>query len=114
MDFTAYYRGDPSRKRGDGGSGLGLTIVSELVKLHNGRITVRSAEGRGTTVTVLLPAGRAAVGSSPVGGVTRALSAGTVGRFVIRGRPVIRGPTTTPVPMPVERGRRHGGVVRRS
>jgi two-component system sensor histidine kinase ResE len=61
--FEPYYRGDPSRQRGSsGGSGLGLTIVSELVKLHNGRITVRSAEGRGTTVTLLLPAGKTAVG----------------------------------------------------
>jgi signal transduction histidine kinase len=56
--FEPYYRGDPSRKRSAGGSGLGLTIVSELVKLHNGKITVRSVEQRGTTVTVLLPGGR--------------------------------------------------------
>ncbi len=60
--FEPYYRGDPSRKRGDGGSGLGLTIVSELIKLHNGRISVRSAEGRGTTVVVLLPAGKVPLG----------------------------------------------------
>ncbi len=55
--FEPYYRGDPSRKRSGSGSGLGLTIVSELVKLHNGKITVRSAEQRGTTITVLLPIG---------------------------------------------------------
>jgi signal transduction histidine kinase len=61
--FEPYYRGDPSRKRGEGRAGLGLTIVSEHVKLHGGRIAVRSAEGRGTTVTVLLPAGRAGVGT---------------------------------------------------
>jgi signal transduction histidine kinase len=61
--FEPYYRADPSRKRGDGGSGLGLTIVSELVKLHNGKITVRSAEGRGTTVSVLLPAGKMGIGT---------------------------------------------------
>ncbi|OGG66555.1 hypothetical protein A3D71_02760 [Candidatus Kaiserbacteria bacterium RIFCSPHIGHO2_02_FULL_55_20] len=60
--FEPFYRADPSRKRNDGGSGLGLTIVSELVKLHNGKISVRSAEGRGTTVTVLLPAGKKEVG----------------------------------------------------
>ncbi len=61
--FEPYYRGDPSRQRGgSGGSGLGLTLVSELVKLHNGKITVRSAENRGTTVTLLLPAGKASVG----------------------------------------------------
>ena len=59
--FEPYYRADPSRKREGGGSGLGLTIVSELVKLHNGKITVRSAEQRGTIVTVLLPAGRSSL-----------------------------------------------------
>ena len=61
--FEPYYRADPSRTRASGGSGLGLTIVSELVKLHNGKITVRSAEGRGTTVTTLLPAGKLPVGA---------------------------------------------------
>lgn len=65
--FEPYYRVDPSRVRSGGGSGLGLTIVSELVKLHNGRITIRSAEGRGTTVTVLLPAGTVEVGSANLG-----------------------------------------------
>ena len=64
--FEPYYRGDPSRKRGQSGSGLGLTIVSELVKLHNGKITVRSAEKRGTTVTVLLPASRKGPGFDDV------------------------------------------------
>lgn len=61
--FEPYYRADPSRTREQGGSGLGLTIVSELVKLHNGKITVRSAEGRGTSVTVLLPAGKIGLGA---------------------------------------------------
>jgi len=61
--FEPYYRADPSRRRGHAGSGLGLTIVSELVKVHNGRITVRSAEDRGTTVTILIPAGKMKVGA---------------------------------------------------
>ena len=56
--FEPYYRTDPSRQRSAGGSGLGLTIVSELVKLHRGKITVRSGEGRGTTVSILLVAGK--------------------------------------------------------
>ena len=62
--FEPYYRGDPSRRRGSGGSGLGLTIVSELVKLHNGKITVRSAEQRGTIVTIQLPAGQQSLSES--------------------------------------------------
>jgi signal transduction histidine kinase len=53
--FEPFYRADPSRTRGYGGSGLGLAIVSELVKIHHGRITMRSALGRGTTVSILFP-----------------------------------------------------------
>lgn len=53
--FEPFYRGDPSRTRGAGGSGLGLAIVSELVKMHHGKITMRSAVGRGTTVSVCFP-----------------------------------------------------------
>lgn len=53
--FEPFYRADPSRTRGEGGSGLGLTIVSELTKLHQGKITIRSAVGRGTTVSILFP-----------------------------------------------------------
>lgn len=62
--FEPFYRAEPSRTRMQdpgykvGGTGLGLTIVSELIKMHEGRITMRSTVGHGTTVTVLLPAPR--------------------------------------------------------
>ncbi len=64
--FEPFYRAEQSRNRGQGGSGLGLAIVSELLKLHNGKITIRSAIGRGTSVVIQLPASRAGakVGSS--------------------------------------------------
>ncbi len=45
----------PSRKYG--GSGLGLSIARELCGLHGGRLTIRSVEGKGTTVRISLPLG---------------------------------------------------------
>ncbi len=47
--FERFYRGV------DGGLGLGLPIVKELVDAHGGEIAVTSEEGRGTVVKVLLP-----------------------------------------------------------
>jgi signal transduction histidine kinase len=38
------------------GSGLGLTIASQIVRDHRGEIRIDSREGQGTTVVLLLPA----------------------------------------------------------
>lgn len=56
--FEPFFRIEGSRSRLTGSSGLGLTIVSELVKLHHGTISIQSIVKRGTTVTVTLPAGK--------------------------------------------------------
>ena len=58
--FEPFYRAEQSRTRSLGGSGLGLAIVNELVKLHHGKIIIKSALKRGTTVTVSLPCGSTA------------------------------------------------------
>lgn len=55
--FEPFYRGDTSRARGigTGTSGLGLAIVNEIVRLHGGTITIRSALGQGTSFKISLP-----------------------------------------------------------
>lgn len=55
--FQPFYRADTSRARGvgKGMSGLGLAIVNEIVKAHQGKIFVRSALNRGTTIEVTFP-----------------------------------------------------------
>ena len=53
--FEKFYRLDPSLTRGVGGSGLGLYISRELVERMQGRLTVSSEAGRGSTFTVELP-----------------------------------------------------------
>ncbi|SEH16223.1 sensor histidine kinase [Thermoleophilum album] len=55
--FTRFWRGERSRSRATGGTGVGLAIASELVRAHGGRIEVDSAVGEGTTMRVTLPAG---------------------------------------------------------
>jgi signal transduction histidine kinase len=39
------------------GTGLGLALVGRIVEAHRGRLTIKSAPGRGTTITVRLPIG---------------------------------------------------------
>lgn len=46
---------DPSRSRGTGGYGLGLSLCKSIVTAHGGSIGVESAVGVGTTVTVVFP-----------------------------------------------------------
>ncbi len=56
--FKPFYKADRSRHRTGASSGLGLAIVSEILKLHRGKITIRSTVGQGTRVHVELPAGK--------------------------------------------------------
>ncbi len=53
--FEPFYRGDSSRSRRQGGSGLGLALVQALVEAHGGRITVESQPGQGARFTITLP-----------------------------------------------------------
>ena len=53
--FERFWRGDKSRSRESGGSGMGLAIARQLVELQGGSIAVESPQGQGTIFTIRLP-----------------------------------------------------------
>ena len=57
--FERFYRVPNVRSRTHEGTGIGLALVQELVRLHGGTITVDSVQGEGTAFTVRIPLGRA-------------------------------------------------------
>ena len=57
--FERFYRVPNVPRRTHEGTGIGLSLVQELVRLHGGSITVDSVQGEGTQFTVRIPLGRA-------------------------------------------------------
>ncbi|MDX1918301.1 MAG: HAMP domain-containing sensor histidine kinase [Candidatus Caenarcaniphilales bacterium] len=53
--FARFYRTEHDRSRETGGSGLGLSIVSQIIQLHQGRIEVQSTLGEGSEFKVIIP-----------------------------------------------------------
>lgn len=53
--FERFYRVENSQINNPQGTGIGLHLVSEYIKLHNGEITIESTVGKGTTVTFFIP-----------------------------------------------------------
>jgi two-component system sensor histidine kinase BaeS len=53
--FDRFFCGEKPRKMQVSGTGLGLTIVKEIVELHGGRVTVESQVDEGSTFTIWLP-----------------------------------------------------------
>jgi PAS domain S-box-containing protein len=51
---------DSAHARANSGTGLGLTLVTSLLKLHGGRLDIQSEKGKGTTVSMIFPAKRVA------------------------------------------------------
>ena len=55
--FVRFHRIEGSRGRSFEGTGIGLALVSELVKAHGGTVRVESVVGRGSTFIVSIPLG---------------------------------------------------------
>ena len=55
--FERFFRGRGSQARTHEGSGIGLSLVHELVKIHGGTVEARSTLGQGTTMAVRIPRG---------------------------------------------------------
>lgn len=57
--FKRFYRVPNAQGRSFEGSGIGLALVYELVKLHGGELTVQSEAGKGSVFVVSIPRGKA-------------------------------------------------------
>jgi PAS domain S-box-containing protein len=55
--FERFHRVEGAKGRSFEGSGIGLALVQEMIKLHGGSISIDSVEGEGTRVSVSLPLG---------------------------------------------------------
>jgi PAS domain S-box-containing protein len=56
--FERFHRVENNTGRTHEGTGIGLSLVAELVKLHHGTIAVESKIGKGSTFTVSIPVGK--------------------------------------------------------
>lgn len=53
--FERFYRGDKSRNKMTGGSGIGLAIVKSIIMAHEGKLELTSNLGKGSCFTIKLP-----------------------------------------------------------
>ncbi len=65
--FERFHRVEGTRARTHEGTGIGLALVQELVKLHQGKISLRSVPGQGSTFTVTLPLGQGHLPAERIG-----------------------------------------------
>jgi PAS domain S-box-containing protein len=66
--FERFHRVEGTRARTHEGTGIGLALVQELVRLHGGTVEVTSVLDQGTTFTVTIPFGRSHLPADRIGG----------------------------------------------
>ncbi len=82
--FERFRRVGGARSRTHEGSGIGLALVQEIVRMHGGSVAVESTEGLGTTFTVRLPLGKEHLAAESIGVVsTRASTAAGATPYVL-------------------------------
>lgn len=74
--FTRFYQSDRSHTRNEEGTGIGLAITHELVKLMEGTIEVKSDKGHGTEFKITLPIRKASDLKKPARGISSFLATG--------------------------------------
>jgi two-component system cell cycle sensor histidine kinase/response regulator CckA len=79
-----------STKQGDKGSGLGLTIVNEIIEQLNGRIEVYSQPGEGTAFKLFLPCSEQAVVQPKVNPRSQASDLGTESILLVEDDEIVR------------------------
>jgi signal transduction histidine kinase len=62
-----FSQADETLSRSHGGTGLGLSIVDTMMALHDGALEIKSARGKGTTVTLRFPPARLTAATAATG-----------------------------------------------
>ncbi|MCB9234854.1 MAG: response regulator [Bacteroidia bacterium] len=89
--FDRFYQVDRPWGKQIKGTGIGLSLVYQLVKLHDGDITCQSIEGIGTEFTILLPVRH--TGADPIGVEDLSMLTGHAPEFI---SPIEREPDAAP------------------
>ncbi len=75
--FERFHRVHGARARTQEGSGIGLSLIRELARLHGGDVAVESVEGKGTTFTVSIPLGTEHLDATRIGAARQHASTAT-------------------------------------
>lgn len=82
--FERFHRVENSAGRTHEGTGIGLSLVHELVHLHGGEISVASTEGKGSTFTIRIPSGKTHLPAAQVVATTHGRDSDTAAAPFIR------------------------------